>query len=510
MTTIYKIYQTLRSWQHLELPPLVNPRAVFVNNELDLESIAVYGFDYDYTLAVYTRKLNNLIYKLALNRLIEDYKYPRSLLDEKYDNEFAIRGLHFDVQTSCLLKVDAFSQIQRGTVYRGRRKLTDDEISQLYPGFGLPEKRGRELPQLIDFFSLPWAGLLATVIHYCDRENIAYNPNCLFNDSRECVQKVHTSGDMYQNVMADIESYIHPNQGLKEYLEMLNSRGKELFVVTNSPFKFIDAGLTYMLGKDWRRLFKYIVVSAKKPKFFTEKEPFRLYNSVTGSLSFERVLTLESGKIYAGGHIEELAKGAGFTGKNVLYFGDHIYTDLAEPMLRLGWRTAAIVPDLSREIRTQNTDNYRTNIQWIEILTALIERFQVESSRSPETHKIMETWKEEREKLRFDMKEMFNAQFGSVFRTYNTMTYFSRRLSDVYTSRVTNFMHYDCNHTFYPRRNALPHENLHSVPVLSSVIALDAVHARSQSDDVNSQKNGVTQNGNYLKINNNANHNDKY
>ncbi|PAV56597.1 hypothetical protein WR25_00276 [Diploscapter pachys] len=312
MTTIYKIYQTLRSWQHLELPPLVNPRAVFVNNELDLESIAVYGFDYDYTLAVYTRKLNNLIYKLALNRLIEDYK-----------------------------------------------------------------------------------------------------------DSR-------------------------------------------------------------------------------------------LYNSVTGSLSFERVLTLESGKIYAGGHIEELAKGAGFAGKNVLYFGDHIYTDLAEPMLRLGWRTAAIVPDLAREIRTQNTDNYRTSIQWIEILTALIERFQVESSRSPETHKIMENWKGEREKLRFDMKEMFNAQFGSVFRTYNTMTYFSRRLSDVYTSRVTNFMHYDCNHTFYPRRNALPHENLHSVPVLSSVIALDAVHARNQSDDVNSQKNGVTQNGNYLKINNNANHNDKY
>ena len=42
------------------------------------------------------------------------FQYPRSLLDEKYDNEFAIRGLHFDVQTSCLLKVDAFSQIQGG------------------------------------------------------------------------------------------------------------------------------------------------------------------------------------------------------------------------------------------------------------------------------------------------------------------------------------------------------------------------------------------------------------
>lgn len=60
--------------------PRVDPRAVFVNNELDLSRIDVYGFDYDYTLAVYTRELNELIYGLAAERLIRQFKVVALLL----------------------------------------------------------------------------------------------------------------------------------------------------------------------------------------------------------------------------------------------------------------------------------------------------------------------------------------------------------------------------------------------------------------------------------------------
>ncbi|VDP02264.1 unnamed protein product, partial [Heligmosomoides polygyrus] len=86
----------------------------YIVYELSFSKIKVYGFDYDYTLAVYKRSLNELIYKLSLHRLISQFKYPKEILDIPYDSEFAIRGLHFDVQSSCLLKVDAFSQIQSG------------------------------------------------------------------------------------------------------------------------------------------------------------------------------------------------------------------------------------------------------------------------------------------------------------------------------------------------------------------------------------------------------------
>ncbi|VDO44829.1 unnamed protein product [Haemonchus placei] len=443
--------------------PRVDPRAVFVNNELDLASIDVYGFDYDYTLAVYTRALNALIYKLALHRLVTQFKYPESILDIPYDSEFAIRGLHFDVQSSCLMKVDAFSQIQCASVYKGRRRLSDAEVKKLFPRLSLPDMKGRQMPQLVDFFSLPWAGLLSTVVHYCDLHNIVFDPKCLYDDLEECVKQVHTSGEMYREVCGDLKHFVHPNEGLKEYLEMLYSNGKELFVVTNSPFTFINVGMTYMLGKDWRKFFKYIVVLAKKPTFFVGREPFRyvfkgyqdaervvltvnyfrVYDPDLDMLKFEKVHRLEEGNVYAGGNINELSTRAGFKDKGVLYFGDHIYTDLAEPILRLGWRTAAVVPELAREIRIQNDESHQKIIQWLEMLTAIIELYRPESLKDPESVKVIEEWQAERGEY---------------------------RLSDVYTSRVPNLLKYDLRHCFFPRRNALPHEGLHSVPINSDSI----------------------------------------
>lgn len=59
------------------------------------------------------------------------------------------------------------------------------------------------------------------------------------------------------------------------------------------------------------------------------------------------------------------------------------------------------------------------------------------------------------------MKNLFNPQFGSIFRTCHNPTYFSRRLcrfSDIYMSSVSCFLNYDLTYTFYPRRTPLQHE----------------------------------------------------
>ncbi|EPB78528.1 hypothetical protein ANCCEY_02369 [Ancylostoma ceylanicum] len=79
-----RVYDAVReACANIGAAPRVDPRGVFVNNELDLGSIGVYGFDYDYTLAVYTRELNELIYNLALRRLISQFK---GLCTEAEDN----------------------------------------------------------------------------------------------------------------------------------------------------------------------------------------------------------------------------------------------------------------------------------------------------------------------------------------------------------------------------------------------------------------------------------------
>lgn len=57
-----------------KLPLDVNPHGVFACNELDLEEVSVYGFDYDYTLACYKPCLHDLLYNLGRNMLIEKFK----------------------------------------------------------------------------------------------------------------------------------------------------------------------------------------------------------------------------------------------------------------------------------------------------------------------------------------------------------------------------------------------------------------------------------------------------
>ncbi|RXM93430.1 5'-nucleotidase domain-containing protein 2 [Acipenser ruthenus] len=67
----------------------------------------------------------------------------------------------------------------------------------------------------------------------------------------------------------------------------------------------------------------------------------------------------------------------------------------------------------------------------------------------------------ERHELRSVTKNLFNPQFGSIFRTYHNPTYFSRRLcrfSDLYMASISCLLNYDLQFTFYPRRTPLQHE----------------------------------------------------
>ena len=61
----------------------------------------------------------------------------------------------------------------------------------------------------------------------------------------------------------------------------------------------------------------------------------------------------------------------------MLYFGDHVYGDLAEPSLRNGWRTGAIIKELREEIEIYNTEEFRKKLALKSSLENLIERLQV-------------------------------------------------------------------------------------------------------------------------------------
>lgn len=72
----------------------IEQEAVYANSYVDMGDVDTVGFDYDYTLVTYTETLLELIYDMALRRLVEDKEYPREMLEVglKFDPSFSIRG----------------------------------------------------------------------------------------------------------------------------------------------------------------------------------------------------------------------------------------------------------------------------------------------------------------------------------------------------------------------------------------------------------------------------------
>ena len=77
-----------------KIPLDIEQESVYANSYVDLGKVDTVGFDFDYTLVTYTKELLELIYDMALTRLVEEKEYPREMLTAglKFDPFFSIRG----------------------------------------------------------------------------------------------------------------------------------------------------------------------------------------------------------------------------------------------------------------------------------------------------------------------------------------------------------------------------------------------------------------------------------
>ncbi|XP_019737404.1 5'-nucleotidase domain-containing protein 3 isoform X2 [Hippocampus comes] len=377
----------------------VDPDSIFANNEMSLRDTEVYGFDYDYTLAFYSSHLHTLIFDIARDILISKHRYPEGLRAYEYIPDFAVRGLHYDVQKALLMKIDAFHYIQLGTVYRGLHPVPDEEVVAMYDGCHVPlEIMSDFYGKFMDIFSLPEMSLLSCVNDFFMKHNIDYEPVHLHKDVKEAIRDVHVKGIMYRAVEADIGKYICYGEQSHAVLKKLHEHGKKMFLITNSPFDFVDRGMSYIVGRDWRDLFDVVIVQADKPGFFNDRrKPFRRVTD-KGALLWDRIHKLEKGQIYKQGNLYEFLRLTGWRGSKVLYFGDHIYSDLADLTLKHGWRTGAIVPELREEIKIMNTEEYVHTVSWMQALTGLIEQMQVR--RDAASQAVVGEWIRERQAMR--------------------------------------------------------------------------------------------------------------
>jgi hypothetical protein len=117
---------------------------------------------------------------------------------------------------------------------------------------------------------------------------------------------------------------------------------------------------------------------------------------------------------------------------------------------------------------------FKRKMHWNLTLENLIEKTMYLVNDDEMAGRVLRSeWLNEREYLRLWFKRSFNSQFGSIFRSHNNPSFFSRRLSrfsDIYTSNVTNLLNYPIDYHFIPKRIDLAHESFKFSSQLKSVV----------------------------------------
>jgi len=314
---------------------MIDPKGVFANNEIDLKDIQVYGFDYDYTLAYYNISLYKLLFGLARDSLVDIQRYPNALKKLEYLHEFPIRGLHLDKRKGWLMKIDSYHNIQMGTVYHGLSPVPQEEVTKFYNGNRLNiddighHQSSSTLHHFVDLFCLPEISLLSLTYQYFLDNNIHFNPNYVFQDVHEAFDLLHKNQILHNKIVQHIDDYLMPTSSessssiyIQEFLSRLKKNNKQVFLITNSPFWFVNAGMTSLCGSNWANLFNIIICNSRKPDFFTSKtKPFRHFNCETNSKSWEKVTEFKKSNVYYEGNLFELIQYTGWPQHQVLYFG---------------------------------------------------------------------------------------------------------------------------------------------------------------------------------------------
>ena len=126
---------------------------------------------------------------------------------------------------------------------------------------------------LVDLFAIAEANVLADIIQYLNDNGIDYSPSAVSDDIIEAIEHVHMSGEMHNFVSNNLDTFLEVDPKLKVgnvlcclryrlrtveltrvqiLLERFRDEGKELFLLTNSGFDYVDTGLSYILDKNWR------------------------------------------------------------------------------------------------------------------------------------------------------------------------------------------------------------------------------------------------------------------
>jgi len=492
---------------------------VFCNRNLNMAKISAVGFDMDYTLATYIAGTFELLaFEGARKRLVEEMGYPTELLEARtYDPNYFCRGLVVDKKRGNIIKMDRHKWVK--ICYHGFRELSKSERDSLYDPAVTTWSTFKEPDYAIldTLFSLPDAYLFCELVELKDKlpSEISKSYIEMYRDVRRCVDLSHRDGYIKEKVAQDPAKYIVFEPELVPTLERIRSSGRKVFLVTNSLYDYTDVVMTYLttrmrLGdpaladvrvsptaQTWRDLFDLIIVGSCKPGFLTDSN-LSLYrvDTASGALSntegplFEtKEEFLADGKVFQGGNWKHLHNLLGVvSGAQLVYVGDHMYSDILRSKRELGWRTVLVIPELVHEIdvmvREAELDEEVTELQHMrDELDDLVDRLESQLyANASESEGYTSAIQEELEKVRRDLisckvalKEKtrqyhvkFHPIWGQLFKVGYQNSRFAEQVENyacLYTSKVTNLLRISPEHNFRCMSDVMPHDRLEENPI---------------------------------------------
>uniref|UniRef100_A0A8C1TY19 5'-nucleotidase, cytosolic IIb n=1 Tax=Cyprinus carpio TaxID=7962 RepID=A0A8C1TY19_CYPCA len=423
---------------------------VFVNRSLAMEKIKCFGFDMDYTLAVYkSPEYESLGFDLTVERLVS-IGYPQELLGFVYDPTFPtspawmvlVTELYDETYGVCAHNVSVFT--------------ASPDTRELYPNKFIQRDDTERFYILNTLFNLPETYLLACLVDFfsnCDRYSscetgfkdgdLFMSFKSMFQDVRDAVDWVHFKGTLKEKTVENLEKYV--------------VKDVSFFKIMTYLFDFSHGPKHGTPHRPWQSYFDLILVDARKPLFFGEGTVLRQVDTTTGRLKIGTYTgPLQHGIVYSGGTLNfwMIAKG-----KDILYIGDHIFGDILKSKKRQGWRTFLVIPELAQELHVwTDKSSLFEELQGLDIFLAeLYKHLDSSSNERPDISAIQRRVK----KVTHDM-DMCYGMMGSLFRSGSRQTLFASqvmRYADLYAASFINLLYYPFSYLFRAAHVLMPHES---------------------------------------------------
>ncbi|GLC35595.1 hypothetical protein PLESTM_000341200 [Pleodorina starrii] len=470
-----------------------NPqRAIYCSRTLNLRSIKAIGYDMDYTLIHYdVNAWEGRAYEYGLETLRQQGVPVDGL---RFDPDLVIRGLIMDKEYGNLIKVDRFGLVKRAM--HGTRMMNWQEIRELY---------GREVVNLRNegrwvflntLFSVSEAVMYMQLVDRLDlgmfqvgAGNISYQ--ALYGMVSKALYRTHVEGKLKAEIIQAPERYVELDPEMAQALLDQRDSGKQLLLITNSDYEYTNKMMSFAYdpflpaGMRWRDLFDMVIVMARKPDFFNYN--MSLYEVVTADGLMRPVLGACKGGLYCGGSARMVEKALGVEGDDLLYVGDHIYTDAALAKINFRWRTALIIRELELEIDAlargrPHRDALKELMTKKELIGDVFNQLRLSRQRWVHGHTAAASFDDEEginetlAQLLMVMEhlddrigpmlerdgEHFNKRWGYLSRAgLNDKSQLDRQIekyADIYTSRVSNFLRYTPYSYFRSPSQSLAHD----------------------------------------------------